>query len=71
MSRVVSKPVGSESKPIQLISTAQAAKRLGVHPNTVREFIANNQLKGYRVGRLIKLDATAIEAFITEIDNGS
>ena len=52
-----------------LISTAQAAGRLGVSPNTVRNFIADNKLKGYKVGRLIKLNSAEVEVFITEIDN--
>ena len=52
-----------------LISTAQAARRLGVSPNTVRNFIADNKLKGYKVGRLIKLNSAEVEVFITEIDN--
>jgi len=54
----------------QLISTAAAAERLGVHPNTIRSFIANKQVKGYYVGRLIRLDAAEVEDFIKEIATG-
>lgn len=57
-------------KPAQLISTKQAAERLSVHPNTIRGFIAENRLKGYKVGRLIRLDAAEIEDFIKEIATG-
>jgi excisionase family DNA binding protein len=60
----------SPTKPARLISTAAAAKRLNVHPNTIRGFIANQQLKGYLVGRLIRLDATEVENFIKEIGTG-
>jgi len=60
----------SPTKPARLISTAAAAKRLSVHPNTIRGFIADKQLKGYRVGRLIRLDAAEIEDFIKEIAAG-
>ncbi|WP_155770639.1 helix-turn-helix domain-containing protein [Mycobacterium asiaticum] len=51
----------------QLISTAKAATLLNVSPNTVRSFIANGKLKGYRVGRLIKVDAAEIENFIDRV----
>jgi excisionase family DNA binding protein len=63
-------PINSQTKPATLISTAAAAKRLGVHPNTIRGFIANKQLKGYNVGRLIRLDAAEVEDFIKEIATG-
>jgi excisionase family DNA binding protein len=54
-------------KPARLISTAAAAERLNVHPNTIRSYIATNQLKGYVIGRLVKLDAAEVENFIQEI----
>lgn len=53
----------------QLISTTKAAERLNVCPNTIRSFIADGKLKGYQVGRLIKLDANEIDQFAVEIDN--
>lgn len=58
------------TKPAKLVSTADAAERLGVHPNTIRNFIANQHLKGYYVGRLIRLDAAEVEDFIKEIATG-
>lgn len=54
----------------RLISTAQAASRLQVSPNTIRNFIADGKLKGYKVGRLIKLNSAEVDAFITEIVTG-
>jgi excisionase family DNA binding protein len=62
--------VNSQTKPARLISTAAAAKRLRVHPNTIRSFIANKQLKGYNVGQLIRLDAAEVEDFIKEMATG-
>jgi excisionase family DNA binding protein len=61
----------SQTKPARLISTEAAAKRLGVHPDTIRSFIANKQLKGYNVGRLTRLDAAEVEDFIKEIATGA
>lgn len=54
----------------QFISTTKAAERLNVSPNTVRSFIADGKLKGYKVGRLIKVDTAEVDSFATEIDNG-
>jgi excisionase family DNA binding protein len=34
----------------QLISTAEAAKRLNVSPNTIRNYVASGQLTAYRIG---------------------
>lgn len=59
-----------QSKPGKLISTAAAAERLSVHPNTIRSFLAENRLKGYKVGRSIRLDATEVEDFIKEVATG-
>jgi excisionase family DNA binding protein len=48
----------------QLISTTKAAERLDVSSNTVRAFIADGRFKGYKVGRLVKVDAAEIEAYL-------
>lgn len=48
----------------QLISTTKAARILNISPNTVRSFIADGKFKGYKVGRLVKVDAADIDAFI-------
>lgn len=69
MAKTHTKPK-TQTKPARLISTAAAADRLGVHPNTIRGFIAENRLKGYKVGRLIRVDAAEIEDFIKEIATG-
>nr|WP_109401005.1 helix-turn-helix domain-containing protein [Mycolicibacter sinensis] len=51
----------------QLISTTKAAERLNVSPNTIRQFIADGKLKGYKVGRLVKVDAAEIEAYLDKV----
>lgn len=51
----------------QLISTTKAAERLNVSSNTIRAFIANGTFKGYKVGRLVKVDAVEIEIFLDRI----
>jgi excisionase family DNA binding protein len=51
----------------QLISTTKAAEQLNVSPNTVRQFIADRKFKGYKVGRLVKVDAAEIEAYLDRV----
>jgi excisionase family DNA binding protein len=40
-----------------------------VSPGTVRQFIADGKLRGYKVGRLIKCDVNEVDALIITIDN--
>jgi excisionase family DNA binding protein len=47
----------------ELISTAQAARRLGVSPNTIRNYVANGQLTAIRVGpKLLKFDVAEVDS---------
>lgn len=46
-------------------STAEAAHVLGVHPDTVRNYILAGELKGaFRTGKLWKVPAQAVADFI-------
>lgn len=51
----------------QLISTTRAAVQLNVSPNTVRALIAQGRFKGYKVGRLVKVDAAEIETYLDRV----
>lgn len=55
----------------QLISTTKAAERLNVSPGTIRQFIADGKLKGYKISgsRLLKCDVKEVDALIITIDN--
>ncbi|HYI61903.1 MAG TPA: helix-turn-helix domain-containing protein [Acidimicrobiales bacterium] len=46
------------------LSTAEAAKRLGVTPRTLYRFIDSGQLPAYRLGRVIRLQEQEVDAFI-------
>ena len=48
----------------QWVSTAEAARRLGITPRTLYRFIDEGQLPGYKFGRVLRLRASEIEAFI-------
>lgn len=51
----------------ELISTTKAAKRLNVTPNTIRSLIADGKFKGYKIGRLVKVDAQQVEEYLASI----
>ena len=40
----------TEQQPSELLTVSQAARSLGVHPNTVRKWSKQGLLKPYRVG---------------------
>lgn len=52
------------SAPIQWLSTAEAARYLGITPRTLYRFIDEGQITGYRFGRVIRLKQTDVDAFI-------
>jgi excisionase family DNA binding protein len=52
------------SSPIQWLSTAEAAKFLGITPRTLYRFIDEGQIPGYRFGRVIRLKQEDVEVFI-------
>lgn len=49
---------------IRWLSTAEAANRLGITPRTLYRFIDEGQLPAYRFGRVIRLKANEVDAFI-------
>ncbi len=46
------------------LSTADAAKRLGITPRTLYRMIDEGQLPAYRFGRVIRLKAFEVDEFI-------
>jgi excisionase family DNA binding protein len=49
--------------PAGLITVKEAAARLGIHPQTVRVWIMDGTITGYRVGpKLIRLDPADVAA---------
>ena len=52
------------SAPIQWLSTADAAKFLGITSRTLYRFIDEGLIAGYRFGRVIRLKQTDVDAFI-------
>jgi excisionase family DNA binding protein len=55
-----------EPEVIRWLSTAEAANRLGITPRTLYRFIDEGQLPAYRFGRVIRLKAHEVDAFIEE-----
>lgn len=52
------------SADISWLSTQDAARRLGVTPRTLYRFIDQGELPAYRLGRVIRLKADDVDAFI-------
>jgi excisionase family DNA binding protein len=53
-----------DNELIEWLSTAEAAGRLGITPRTLYRFLDEGQLPGYRFGRVIRLQASDVDAFI-------
>jgi excisionase family DNA binding protein len=49
---------------IRWLSTAEAARKLGITPRTLYRFIDEGQLPAYRFGRVIRLKEDEVDGFI-------
>jgi excisionase family DNA binding protein len=58
--------VGPNNKPKRLISVPEAARRLGVSPKTIYSWISTGYMDGYKIGRLVKVDADYLEIWIIQ-----
>ena len=54
-------------QPIRWMSTRDACERLGVTLRTLYRFIDEGQLPAYKMGRVIRLQSSDIEMFITRM----
>ena len=52
------------TQELRWLSTAEAAKRLGITPRTLYRFIDEGQLSAYRFGRVIRLKQNEVDDFI-------
>lgn len=52
----------------RLASPSEAARYAGVHTDTIRRYISQGRLTGYRMGkRLIRVDLDQVDAMLTPI----
>ena len=49
---------------IEWLSTADAAKRLGINTRTLYRFIDAGEIPAYKFGRVIRVQADDVETFI-------
>lgn len=58
---------------VEWLSTADAAKALGITPRTLYRFIDQGELAAYRFGRVIRIKRSDVDAFIegARIEPGS
>jgi excisionase family DNA binding protein len=47
-----------------LYTVRQVADQLGVHPETIRRLIHDGRLDAVRVGRVLRVDGTALDGFL-------
>lgn len=56
----------------RLVSLPDAAQYAGVHPRTLRRYIAAGRLTGYRLGpRVIRIDVDELDALLAPIPTAS
>ena len=54
------------SADIEWLSTQEAARRLGITTRTLYRFVDQGELPAYRMGRVIRLQGSDIDAFIAK-----
>lgn len=52
---------------MQLLTTEDAAKRLGLHPETVRRFLREGTLRGVKIGRKHRIEESEIAAYVERL----
>ena len=50
----------------RLYSVQEVAGQLGVHPETIRRLIHDGRLEAVRVGRVLRVDAEAVQGFLLQ-----
>jgi excisionase family DNA binding protein len=56
--------MGAIDEDNSLYSVREVANRLGVHPETIRRLIHDGRLEAVRVGRVLRVDAAAVQRFV-------
>ena len=54
-----------------LITTALAARRLGVSLTMVRQLIHSGEIRGHKIGRAIRVDPVSLEEYLERSRIGS
>jgi excisionase family DNA binding protein len=62
--RVVTAATNDLDSALKYISTARAASLAGVTPSTIREWVKQGKLRGYRAGRLVRVSRAELEFFL-------
>jgi excisionase family DNA binding protein len=48
----------------ELVSVREVARRLGVHPETIRRLIHDGRLEAIRIGRVLRVESSELERFL-------
>lgn len=54
----------TEAGGSELVSVREVARRLGVHPETIRRLIHDGRLEAVRVGRVLRVESSELESFL-------
>lgn len=52
----------SQATAQKYLSTAQAAERWGVHPETIKRLIRDGSLPAYRLKRILRIDVNDLDS---------
>jgi excisionase family DNA binding protein len=52
---------------MQLLSTEETARRLGVHPETVRRLLRSGGLRGVKIGHVHRIEEAEISAYVERL----
>jgi excisionase family DNA binding protein len=55
---------GMDPHQASLFTVREVAGQLGVHPETIRRLIHDGRLDAVRVGRVLRVDADALQGFL-------
>jgi len=53
---------------MEFYSIQELAKRVGVHENTVRNWIDRGELKAYKMGKVVRIKEEDFKQFVKETD---
>jgi len=63
-------PAATSTPERRYVRLEDAAARLACDPKTIRRRIADGELTGYRLGRLVRVDLAEVDTLLTRIPTG-
>jgi len=51
---------------LQMLTPIQIARRLNLHPNTIRDFLKTGQIKAVKLGKVWRVEEEDLEQFLRD-----